>query len=139
MTAQDSQRQGRQNTHCRDLSADSKTATCYCAGEPNKSTQRLTVAMYFLIVIVASRFFHVRRAYFWHCLRSMRRRVYASVGRPSVRPSVHLSVSPSQHMPQQKTSLSDRLLHGAQQRGARQANAGSATLPAYVVAEHRLV
>jgi len=42
-------------------------------------------------------------------------------------------------MPQQKTSLSDRLLHGAQQRGARQANAGSATLPAYVVAEHRLV
>ena len=53
--------------------------------------------------------------------------------RPSVRPSVGLPV------PQQKTSLSDRLLHGAQQRGARQANAGSATLPAYVVAEHRLV
>jgi len=30
----------------------------------------------------------------------------------------------------------DRLLHGAQQR---RANAGSATLSAYVVAEHRLV
>ena len=30
----------------------------------------------------------------------------------------------------------DRLLHGAQQRGVRRANAGSATLSAYVVAEH---
>jgi len=30
----------------------------------------------------------------------------------------------------------DRLLHGAQQRGVRRANAGSATLSAYAVAEH---
>ena len=33
----------------------------------------------------------------------------------------------------------DRLLHGAQQRGLRRANAGSATLSAYVVAGHKLV
>jgi len=33
----------------------------------------------------------------------------------------------------------DRLLHGAQQLGMQPANAGSATLSAYVVAEHRLV
>jgi len=35
-----------------------------------------------------------------------------------------------------QTQTIDGLLHGAQQRGVRRANAGSATLSAYVVAEH---
>jgi len=60
---------------------------------------------------------------------SMRSRVYVTVGCPSVCPSVCPSMAAD----------IDRLLHGAQQRGVRRANAGSATLSAYVVAEHRLV
>jgi len=55
------------------------------------------------------------------------------------RVSVRLSVCLSQHGPQQQTLLCgrpaggiDRLLHGAQQRCVRRANAGSATLSAYV-------
>jgi len=50
-----------------------------------------------------------------------------------VRPSVRLSVCLSS-----SAGDIDRLLHGAQWRGVRRANAGSATLSAYVVAEHRL-
>jgi len=54
-----------------------------------------------------------------------------------VRPSV--SVRPS--VPAWATAVGyiDRLLHGAQHRGVRRANAGSATLSAYVEAEQRLV
>jgi len=60
---------------------------------------------------------------------------------------VRLSICLSQHAPQQQTLLLwarpardiDRLLHGAQQRGVRRVNAGSSTLSAYAVAEHRLV
>jgi len=56
----------------------------------------------------------------------MRSRVYASVGRPSVCLS-------------EPAGDIDRLLHDARQRGVRGgANAGSATLSAYVVAEYRL-
>ena len=52
--------------------------------------------------------------------------------RSSVCPPVCPSMSPAGDI--------DRLLHGAQQRAMRLANAGSATLSAYVVAEHhRLV
>jgi len=53
----------------------------------------------------------------------MRSRIYASAG---VRPSVCLSV-PARARPAEDI---DRLLHGAQQRGVRLANAGSGTLSA---------
>ena len=55
--------------------------------------------------------------------------------RPSVRLSVCLSTGHSSKVCYCGTTAGDidRLLHGAQQRGVRRANAGSATLSAYVV------
>jgi len=63
-----------------------------------------------------------------------------------VRPSVGLSV-PTRATPARFAQAwgnrsilpINRLLHGAQQRRMRRVHAGSATLSAYVVAEHRLV
>jgi len=81
---------------------------------------------------------------YWHCLHSMRSRVYESVRRPSVRLSVSLSVClvPASATAAKFAAVArpegdpiDRLLHGVQQRGMWRANAGSATLSAYVVAE----
>jgi len=57
------------------------------------------------------------------------------VPRPSGRPSI----SGSQVCCCGPAGDVDRLLHGAQQRGVRRANAGSATLSAYVEAEHNLL
>ena len=64
--------------------------------------------------------------------------IYAYVGRQSVRLSVCLSVSVQATAAKfaivaRPAGDIDRLLHGAQQRGVRRANAGSATLSAYVV------
>jgi len=56
--------------------------------------------------------------------------------RPSVCQSVRLSNGPQQQgllLWARPAGDIDRLLHGAQQRGVRRANAGSATLSAYVV------
>jgi len=68
---------------------------------------------------------------------------------PSVRPSICLSVRAWAHgrkpaavgllLWARPAGYIDRLLRDAQQRGVRRANAGSAMLSAYVVAEHRLV
>jgi len=69
--------------------------------------------------------------------------------RPSVRLSICLSVPAWAHgrkpaavgllLWARPAGYIDRLLRDAQQRGVRRANAGSAMLSAYVVAEHRLV
>jgi len=78
----------------------------------------------------------------WHCAHTTRSRVYETVRCPSVCPRLPV---PAQHRVFRCGELcccgpaGNRLLHGAQQRGVRRANAGSATLSAYVVTEHRLV
>lgn len=68
------------------------------------------------------RVFYANRLY-WHCSCSMLSRVYADLSgvRPSVYPSKFAAVA-------RPTRNSDRLLHGAQVRGVRQADAGSAAL-----------
>jgi len=66
--------------------------------------------------------------YYWHCPHSMRGGVYASVGRLSVRLSVHLSVCPVRlahaadagWLPRtQRPGNIDRLLRGGQQQPRR--------------------
>ena len=70
---------------------------------------------------------------YWHCHITMRSRVYASVGRPSVCPIRPLQ----QHAAglllwAQPAGDVDQLLHGAQQCSVWRVNSGSATLSAYV-------
>ena len=79
----------------------------------------------------------IAQIYYWHCPHSMRSKVCETVQCPSL----CLSVCLSQHGPAAGPAAGDidRLLHGALQQGVRRANAGSATMSAYVVAEHRLV